>query len=40
MGHTEMRKDMQGLALMVQPSLKRDPQGGDLFVFRDPPVRW
>ena len=34
MGHTDMRKGMQGLALMVQQSLKRDPLGGDLFVFR------
>ena len=34
MGHTDMRKGMQGLALMVQQSLKRDPHGGDLFVFR------
>jgi transposase len=34
MGHTDMRKGMQGLALLVQRSLKRDPHGGDLFVFR------
>ena len=25
---------MQGLALIVQERLKRDPHGGDLFVFR------
>jgi transposase len=29
-----MRKGMQGLALMVQQHLQRDPHGGDLFVFR------
>ena len=34
MGHTDMRKGMQGLALIVQQALKRDPFGGDLFVFR------
>src|SRR3546814_14708356 len=34
MGHTDMRKGMQGLALMVQQHLRRDPHGGDLFVFR------
>ena len=34
MGHTDMRKGMQGLALMVQQSLTRDPHSGDLFVFR------
>ena len=34
MGHTDMRKGMQGLALMVQQGLKRNPHGGDLFVFR------
>lgn len=34
MGHTDMRKGMQGLALLVQQGLKRDPHGGDLFVFR------
>ena len=34
MGHTDRRKGMQGLALMVQQHLGRDPHGGDLFVFR------
>ena len=34
MGHTDMRKGMQGLALLVQQGLKRDPHGGDLFAFR------
>lgn len=34
MGHTDMRKGMQGLALIVQQVLGRDPFGGDLFVFR------
>jgi len=29
-----MRKGMQGLALLVQQGLQRDPHGGDLFVFR------
>ena len=33
-GHTDMRRGMQGLALPVQESLKRDPHGGDLFIFR------
>lgn len=33
-GHTDMRKGMQGLALLVQEHLKRDPHGGDLYVFR------
>jgi transposase len=33
MGHTDVRKGMQGLALLVQQGLKRDPHGGDLFVF-------
>ena len=34
MGHSDMRKGMQGLALLVQQHLGRDPHGGDLFVFR------
>ncbi|TPW28127.1 IS66 family insertion sequence element accessory protein TnpB [Pararhizobium mangrovi] len=34
LGHTDMRRGMQGLALQVQQGLKRDPHGGDLFVFR------
>ena len=33
MGHTDMRKGMQGLALLVQQGLGRDPHGGDLYVF-------
>lgn len=34
MGHTDIRKGMQGLAPMVQQQLYRDSHGGDLFVFR------
>lgn len=34
MGHTDMRRGMQGLALMVQQHLGRDPFAGDLWVFR------
>jgi transposase len=33
-GHTDMRKGLQGLALLVQEGLKRDPHAGDVFVFR------
>jgi len=29
-----MRKGMQGLALLVQETLDRDPFAGDVFVFR------
>jgi transposase len=32
--HTDMRKGFDGLALKVQETLKRDPHGGHLFVFR------
>ena len=32
-GHTDMRKGMQGLALLVQEGLGRDPFAGDVFVF-------
>jgi transposase len=33
-GHTDMRKGFGSLALLVQETLKRDPYGGDLFIFR------
>lgn len=34
MGHTEIRKGMQGLALLVHHGLTGNPPGSDLFVFR------
>src|SRR5216684_642494 len=33
-GRTDMRKGMNGLALQVQQVLGRDPNAGDLYVFR------
>jgi transposase len=33
-GHTDMRKGFDGLAVLVQEKLKADPFGGQLFVFR------
>jgi transposase len=33
-GHTDMRKGFDGLALLVQETLKRNPHRGHLFVFR------
>ena len=33
-GHTDMRKGFDGLALLVQETLKRNPYNGHLFVFR------
>lgn len=33
-GHTDMRKGFFSLGLIVQETLKRDPHGGHLFVFR------
>ena len=33
-GHTDMRRGMNSLALQVQEAFKRDPHGGDLYVFR------
>ena len=33
-GHTDMRCGMNSLALLVQEAFKRDPHGGDLYVFR------
>jgi transposase len=31
-GHTDMRRGMNGLALQVQEAMKRDPHAGDLYV--------
>ena len=33
-GHTDMRRGMNSLALLVQEAFKRNPHGGDLYVFR------
>jgi transposase len=33
-GHTDMRKGFPGLSLIIQETLKLDPHGGHLFVFR------
>jgi len=33
-GHTDMRRGMNNVALQVQQVLKRDPHAGDLYVFR------
>lgn len=33
-GRTDMRKGFDGLALLVQEALNRDPHSGHLFVFR------
>jgi transposase len=33
-GHTDMRRGMNSLALQVQDKLGRDPHAGDLYVFR------
>ena len=33
-GHMDMRKGFDGLALLVQETLRRDPHCGHLFVFR------
>ena len=33
-GHTDMRKGFDGLAVLVQETLKRNPHNGHLFVFR------
>jgi IS66 Orf2 like protein len=44
-GHTDMRRGMNSLALLVQEAFKRDPHAGDLYVFRgrvdqDSLARW
>ncbi|MFN0194394.1 MAG: IS66 family insertion sequence element accessory protein TnpB [Aestuariivirga sp.] len=33
-GHTDMRKGFDGLSVLIQETLKRDPHDGQLFVFR------
>ena len=33
-GHTDMRRGMNSLAIQVQQGLGRDPHAGDLYVFR------
>lgn len=33
-GHTDMRRGFPSLALLVQETLRQDPHGGHLFVFR------
>jgi transposase len=33
-GHTDMRKGMDGLAMLAQQVLQQDPFGGALFAFR------
>ena len=33
-GRTDMRKGFDGLAVLVQETLRHDPHGGNLFVFR------
>jgi hypothetical protein len=34
LGHTDMRKGLDGLATLIQEHLKKDPFSGHLFVFR------
>lgn len=36
-GHTDMRRGFDGLALQVQETLKRNPHSAHLFVFRANP---
>jgi transposase len=33
-GHTDMRRGMQGLSLLVQEHFQRNPFAGDVYVFR------
>ena len=33
-GHTDMRRGMNSLAIQIQEVLRRDPHAGDLYVFR------
>ncbi|WP_420797441.1 IS66 family insertion sequence element accessory protein TnpB [Aminobacter anthyllidis] len=34
LGHTDIRKGLDGLAMLVQATLKQDPFSGHLFAFR------
>ena len=34
LGYTDMRKGMDGLAMLVQDALNKDPFSGHLFAFR------
>ena len=34
LGHTDMRKGIDGLSMLVQDVLKKDPFSGHLFAFR------
>ena len=34
LGYTDMRKGVDGLAMLVQQTLKQDPSSGHLFAFR------
>jgi transposase len=38
-GHTDMRKGFDGLALLVQETLKRNPHNGHLFCLSRPARR-
>jgi hypothetical protein len=40
MGPTDMRKGMNGLAMLAQAVLKQDPFAGHLFVFRGRQGHW
>ena len=33
-GHTDMRRGMNSLAVLVQEAFRRDPHGGDLYVIK------
>jgi transposase len=39
LGYTDMRKGMDGLAMLVQDTLKKDPFSGHLFAFRGKKAR-
>ena len=39
LGYTDMRKGLDGLAMLVQETLKQDPFSGHLFAFRGKKAR-